>query len=82
MSGRPVIARGFRAKQRVDIWVRTLELVGDHQVWASTRDAGAPFSRMAWGAGDGCAPIDKARTKMGRAYPCQSDIRCPILKES
>jgi hypothetical protein len=26
--------------------------------------------------------IDKARTKMGRAYPCQADIRCPTLKES
>jgi hypothetical protein len=31
---------------------------------------------------NGCSPSTMARTKMGRAYPCQADIWRPKLKES
>jgi transposase len=49
----------------------------ESEILAWERQRNAARARIKW-----MFTIDKARTKMGRAYPRQSDIRCPILKES
>ena len=49
----------------------------ESEILAWERQRNAARARIKW-----MFTIDKARTKMGRASPCQSDIRCPILKES
>jgi DDE superfamily endonuclease len=47
------------------------------EILAWERQRNAVRARIKW-----MFTIDKARTKMGRAYPCFADIRRPKLKES
>ena len=47
------------------------------EILAWERQRNAARARIKW-----MFTIDKARTKMGRAYPCHADIRRPKLKES
>jgi len=49
----------------------------ESEILAWERQRNAARARIKW-----MFTIDKARTKMGRAHPCQADIRCPTLKES
>jgi hypothetical protein len=47
------------------------------EIRAWERQQNAARARIKW-----MFTIDKARTKMGRTYPCQADIRRLKLKES
>jgi hypothetical protein len=49
----------------------------ESEILAWERQRNAARARIKW-----MFTIDKARTKMGRAYPCHADIRRPKLKES
>ena len=47
------------------------------EILAWERQRNAARARIKW-----MFTIDKARSKIGRAYPCHADIRRPKLKES
>jgi hypothetical protein len=60
--------------QWVDIWAQKLEVVGDHQVWAIARDAGAPFSGMALGL-----PANRRRLRPLRLQFQQALSAAPLI---
>jgi hypothetical protein len=70
------IESGVLRGQCLDRRIATRERL-ESRILAWERQRNAARARIKW-----VFTIDKARTKMGGAYPCQADIWSPELKES